>query len=383
MFKMVIRVLLSIMLMVCLFLLIGFYASRWLQTIHVDASVGFCTWTMLALVFSYVFGRIKYVPAVMSNALNYIGAIAIVIFEWSVLLIIAGNLIGIVAVYGFGFETNEVVRVLGFVSIGLLIAGIVIGSYYAWKPIVRKYHFEIMKSALGEQKSFRILIASDLHAGRIVGRNHLQRLVNIVQREQPDLILLAGDVLDDDVRPFLDQGMDELLGQMRAPLGVFAILGNHEYYGRGIKPYVQAMQNVGIRVMQDEVEVLPGFGIVAGRKDVTANSMMRGDGAGRMTVEELLQSADKTKPIIVLDHQPRGYSLAEAAGADLIISGHTHRGQIWPNHFFTKRLFDLDWGYAKFGKMHAIVSSGFGTWGPPVRLNSQSEVVIASVMITG
>ena len=83
-----------------------------------------------------------------------------------------------------------------------------------------------------------------------------------------------------------------------------------------------------------------------------------------------------------MDHQPYQLDIAEAAGADVMLSGHTHRGQIAPNHLFTRRIFELDWGYLRKGNLHAIVSSGFGTWGPPIRLGSQSEIIELTIHFT-
>lgn len=94
-----------------------------------------------------------------------------------------------------------------------------------------------------------------------------------------------------------------------------------------------------------------------------------------MSVGQLLSEADLSKPVILLDHQPYALQTAADAGADLMLSGHTHRGQMAPAHLVTRRLFELDWGYLKKGAMHVIVSSGYGLWGPPVRLGSRSEII--------
>jgi predicted MPP superfamily phosphohydrolase len=80
-----------------------------------------------------------------------------------------------------------------------------------------------------------------------------------------------------------------------------------------------------------------------------------------------------------MDHQPRDYAQAEAAGVDLLLSGHTHRGQFAPNHWLTRKVFELDWGYLKKGRMHAVVSSGYGTWGPALRIASRAEIVQINV----
>lgn len=201
-----------------------------------------------------------------------------------------------------------------------------------------------------------------------------------MERIKPDLILLAGDVLDDVIEPFIRNRMAERLGRLAAPLGVYAVLGNHEYYGGHIEEYVERMAALGIPVLRDERATPGGILNVVGRKDKAAESM---DPQGRKPVAELLKGVDRSLPIILMDHQPYGYAADEEAGVDIVVSGHTHRGQFAPNHWVTGRLFELDWGYLRKGRMHAVVSSGYGTWGPPVRLASRSEIVHLSVTFSG
>ena len=141
------------------------------------------------------------------------------------------------------------------------------------------------------------------------------------------------------------------------------------------------MQRIGIPVLLDEVVLIDERFYLAGRKDHTATSA-RGSGesigsagGGRVSVEELLADIDRAYPIILMDHQPLQIAQAADAGVDISLSGHTHRGQLTPNHWITRRLFELDWGYLHKGQLHAFVSSGFGTWGPPLRLGSRCEVL--------
>ncbi|MNV95191.1 putative metallophosphoesterase [compost metagenome] len=119
---------------------------------------------------------------------------------------------------------------------------------------------------------------------------------------------------------------------------------------------------------------------IVGRKDKTAESMEHG---GRKSVADLLEGLDLNRPVIMMDHQPTGFAAAAEAGVDVLLSGHTHRGQIAPNHWITKRLFELDWGYLNKNNLHVIVSSGYGTWGPPIRLASRSEIISLSLTPSG
>lgn len=127
------------------------------------------------------------------------------------------------------------------------------------------------------------------------------------------------------------------------------------------------MERIGVTILLDEsVKVDDSFYLV-GRKDKTDSN--------RFSMEELLGKIDLSSPIIVMDHQPGEIKHAKMHGADLILSGHTHRGQMAPNHLITRKMFELDWGYMKKNQLHTIVSSGYGFWGPPLRIGSRSEIV--------
>ena len=158
---------------------------------------------------------------------------------------------------------------------------------------------------------------------------------------------------------------------LTAPLGVYGVLGNHEYYGRTIPQFLKEMERVGVTMLLDEIVKVEDSFFLVGRKDKTDSK--------RKTMEELLAKIDPSLPIIVMDHQPSELKEAEKSGADLILSGHTHRGQMAPNHLITRKVFELDWGYLKKNQLHAIVSSGYGFWGPPLRIGSRSEVVLIEV----
>jgi len=112
-----------------------------------------------------------------------------------------------------------------------------------------------------------------------------------------------------------------------------------------------------------------------GRKDKTDKQ--------RLTMSELFKVVDTSKPIILLDHQPYDLGVARDQGVDIHLAGHTHRGQLFPANLITDRIYENDWGYLKKGTMHSFVSSGFGTWGPPLRIGSRSEVMVINVSFTG
>jgi len=336
-------------------------------------------WTLFLLVaFGFPLGRIRRGPGPVMRLLKVAGAYYFALFEYGCLLLPPADLAGwLLREAGYGPAVH-----IGLPGAAVLAALLVLfgyGSFNAWSPAVREYRLEVAKDA-GDLNELRILAASDLHLGNIVGNRHLRRLIAVAEERKPDLILLAGDVIDDDIEPFIRNRMDETIAALRAPYGVWAVLGNHEYYGGQIETWVRRAADAGIRVLRDETATVEGRFHIAGRKDKTA------EGAGpdgRLPVDRLLAGLDPRLPILLMDHQPLALGEAARAGADLLLCGHTHRGQFAPNHLVTRRLFELDWGYRRIGDMHALVSSGFGTWGPAVRLASRCELLDITLVFTG
>jgi predicted MPP superfamily phosphohydrolase len=338
------------------------------QILGVPINLGywFCFWI---LAFSYLISRLghRYLPLFITQLLKIVGSYWLAVITYSLLLLpiidIAAWIMGL-----YKIEANVYVPLLGSIFIGLLTAIMWRGSWNARNPIVRKYELIIPKAA-GNMKQLRIAVASDLHLGTIVSNSHLELLVKQIRDLKPDLILLPGDIIDDDIEPFIRLGMAERMKELKAPLGTYAVLGNHEYIGGKIKEFVEQMKAIHIDVLMDHSLKIANSFYVIGRKDRSAGVK------GRLGLEELLKEVDPALPLILMDHQPYHLDQSAAYGIDLQLSGHTHRGQMAPFHWITKRLYELDWGYLKKGSMHTIVSSGYGSWGPPIRLGSRSEIV--------
>lgn len=348
--------------------------QEWLPVVHAAVY-----WTVfLVIAFSYILGRIPLPQPIrpVGRLFKVIGSYYLACMEFAVIMLpLADLLYGVLSLAGA--ELSAYVTEAGATLLALLALFLIWGSRNAWSTVVRTHRLQVDKS-IGTSVPLTVAVASDLHLGNIVGNRHLRRMVERINAMQPDIVLLAGDVLDDSIEPFLRNGMQQQLKQLKARYGVYAVLGNHEYYGGSIAQYTDVMQSIGIKVLQDEVVETSGVYVV-GRKDKTAEGMA----GGRLSVEALLESVDRSKPILMMDHQPTGFGAASEAGVDVLLSGHTHRGQIAPNHWITRRLFELDWGYLLKNKLHVIVSSGYGTWGPPIRLASRSELIKLEIVLEG
>jgi predicted MPP superfamily phosphohydrolase len=222
----------------------------------------------------------------------------------------------------------------------------------------------------GSGKVLRIAVASDIHLGDIIGRDRLRDYVARINALQPNIILLPGDTIDRGVNALEKQNLGAELEKLRAPLGVFAVVGNHEGYSR-TRPSIDFLEKHGVRVLYDEVVTLAGGAFhLAGRADASMP---------RKPLTELLAGIDPKLPLIMMDHQPRQLALAQAAGIDLQFSGHTHGGQIWPVTWIIPFLYEVPYGYARKGDFQLYVTSGLGLWGYPARIGSSSELVDVTV----
>jgi len=213
----------------------------------------------------------------------------------------------------------------------------------------------------------KIVMLSDLHAGFHNRRAEVGRWVDMVNAEQADLIVIAGDLIDGNVRPLHAQGTVEELRRLNAP--TIACLGNHEYI-TGIDNSLDLLQETGIRILRDDTVSLAGVTIV-GRDDRS--------NPGRKSVGQLLHDVNKSNYIILLDHQPYHLEEAEQNGVDLQLSGHTHRGQVWPLNWVTRAIYECDYGQHRRGKTDYYVSSGIGIWGGKFRIGTDSEYAVIHV----
>lgn len=246
---------------------------------------------------------------------------------------------------------------------GILAATVILiigGHINAVSPKVIPYH-------VGLPDGMKIVAVSDLHMGYAVDEEDIEKLAKLVNEQNADICIIAGDLFDGDIRPVVEQDLGAAIKKINCP--VVAVMGNHEYIGGNPDADADYLRGLGINLLRDSAMSI-GKVTIAGRDDIHG-AFRRG---GSKALNEIV--TDGTKNLIVVDHQPARIEESEKAGALLHISGHTHAGQVWPFRLFTEKLFPLDYGKKRFGTTTAIVTSGYGTWGPRVRLASQSEVLV-------
>jgi hypothetical protein len=272
-------------------------------------------------------------------------------------------------------KLKVIALISAFIAVSILL---IAGHINATHPKIQQLRIEINKP-FSEKKELKIVAISDIHLGVLVGRKRLERMVKLVQSQQPDMIVLVGDILDEVQAPIFKENIGEPLTKLQSPFGVYAIPGNHEYIG-GIQQAEKYLKSLGLRYLRDSVVNINEQLVLIGRDDRGNVGQM---GNRRKTVQELVAGIDTSKFIIMLDHQPFHLKDAANAGVDLQLSGHTHSGQFWPFNLIIHAIFELDHGYKKIGKTHFYVSSGFGSWGPPVRIGNRPEIVVIDLILKG
>ncbi len=327
---------------------------------------------------TYVAGRIleRYYLSTVSDILVWTGSFwlaAMFYFFLAVVLIDLVRLINSVIPFFPHFITAQYdkVKFVLFSGITIIVLVTVVAGYInTLYPVVRSLDVHIAKNANG-RKDLNIVMLSDIHLGTLIGNGHLKKIVSMVQELNPDIIFLVGDVVDEDLGPVLKQNTGVTLEQLKAPLGVYAVMGNHEYIG-GAEPAYEYLKNYGLEIIRDSVIMIDDSFYVIGRED---RDKSRFSGQERLPLDSLISKADSRYPLILLDHQPFNLEKSAALGVDLQFSGHTHHGQIWPLNYITSAIYTISRGYGKIDNMHVFVSNGVGTWGPPVRVGNRPEII--------
>jgi uncharacterized protein len=364
-----------------IYFLINYYIfSRAWQAIPVDSRVR-QVWliSFLILASAFIIGRVMegFWLGPVSNLLVWTGSFWLAAMFYFFLLVILVDLVRL-ADYVFPFLTKIIDpdRMIQFkynalkVSVAFVAILLFAGHINTLFPKITKLELNI-PSSTSELSELNAVLVSDIHLGTMTPKRHIQKRIDLINSLKPDIILMAGDILDEDLKPVIYNDLGSALKQLHAPLGVFGITGNHEYIG-GVEPASEYLTNHGITLLRDTVVTINNSFYLAGREDRDIN---RFSGDTRKPVAELLQDTPRDLPIILMDHQPYELGKAAAEGVTLQVSGHTHHGQLWPINFVTAAIFEISRGYGKVDGMHVYVSNGLGTWGPPIRIGTRAEIV--------
>ncbi len=287
-------------------------------------------------------------------------------------------------------KKTRIHRWFAVLTVLAIVATSLLGALHAHQLKVTTYDLTMEKSC-GELDSLNIVMVADLHLGYNVGVPEMLDMVEKINAQNADIVLIAGDFFDNDYDALDDpERLMEILRGIKSRYGVYATYGNHDVKERllvgftlnskGEKksdPRMDAfLEQSNITLLKDEAVLVDESFYVVGRLDYEKPGF---DVEKRKNIEELVSDLDQSKPIIVIDHEPRELHETAAAGVDLDLNGHTHDGQMFPTSIITDLVWENDYGYADIDGMHNIVTSGVGLFGPDMRVLTDAEICVIKV----
>lgn len=288
--------------------------------------------------------------------------------------------------------TDNVTRITYFISIIMCVTFLIGGAIYAKIVKTTSYDVAIDSDSTAAEKSVKIIMLSDTHIGKQLGLKDVEKWVAKINELEPDMVCISGDIFNDSLHDVdnLPQ-IGNALSTINSKYGTFACLGNHDIegiidsYGNVTQEAKNFFNSSNITLLYDEYKLIDNLFYIVGRSD--ASPSMDETNYSSMELSSLLKGTSPDIPIILLDHRPQRFDEAKENHVDLLLAGHTHLGQIFPANIITNVTYECDYGiYADYNKENghnftAIVSSGLGYWGPPLRIGSSCELVVINVTI--
>ena len=283
-------------------------------------------------------------------------------------------------------------RLVHFCSIFILVVGVMAyGNYKFFHPVITEMNLTVKKDS-PNVKNLRIVVATDIHAGYLIDKSIISMYVDKIMEQKPDIILLVGDIIDYDAKSLYEQRMETEFLRLKAPYGVYASTGNHEYIDVGEEKDEKIhwlSEKAGLTVLRDTTVLIDDSFYLVGREDDMCET--------RKELPEIMKGVNKDLPVIVMNHEPHRLHEEVEAGADIALFGHTHNGQFFPVNTIMKissmiyntglipedmkirSMYEIPFGYKKKGDTHIYVSSGLGLAGPQYRIGTISEIVVLNV----
>lgn len=246
------------------------------------------------------------------------------------------------------------------------------GYFNAHNTKISKYSIKIDKHI---SSPIKIAALADIHIGSDMAAKRLENEIKKINNLNPDIIFIAGDIIDNNINDFTEEYIN-ILNKFTAPLGIYTVFGNHEHYSGGKETILSLFNKAGFKTLIDETVYIPekDFYII-GRNSLTHNNTYN----IRADIEKFANRIDKNKLVIILDHIPLSLQDGKKISADMQISGHTHNGQFFPINLIVKNMYDISHGMKNYDGLYVFVTSGLGLWGPPVRVGTDSEIMLIEV----
>ena len=337
-----------------------------------------------SLLTGFLINKPEFLHRILKNTGNYfLGT-----FLYIILVIVVVDLVRLILKYVFHarfLEFRSTFVITGFVCMALIILISVYGILHVGTIKVTPYEVTVNKK-VKDMDSLKIVLLADTHFGYSINCRHAQKMVEKINAQDPDIVCIAGDIFDNDYDAISDpEGVCNALKSIKSRYGVYACWGNHDLdepilagftFGGKKKDQAdprmeQLLRDANIHLLTDEAELIDDKFYVVGRNDSSRTYKLGGQ---RLSPAQLTKDLDLDKPVIFIDHQPKQLQETADAGADLDLCGHTHDGQIFPGNLFIHLFWENSFGYLKKDKMHNIVTSGVGVWGPDMRVGTNCEI---------
>ena len=336
---------------------------------------------IFAVIMTFGFGRsIVPLPDGMKHVFEVISAYYMGIFVYLLLFTLAADLIMLVPrLMKLSFTDYKYFK--GFVTVGVLIFTCITCVYgFVNARQIDYVSYEIRLQNKVDVSDLNLVMISDLHLGSVGSEERLDEIVNEINSLKPDVVCIAGDFFDTDYASIQNpENAVKTLKGINSTFGVYACFGNHDA-GKTVPQMVSFMEKANICLLRDESVIIDERLVLVGRLD---SSPIGGYGEEkRKEISEFLKEENSDLPVVVLDHNPSKIH-TYTDEADLILCGHTHKGQLFPAGLITGAMYTVDYGYYQKDAQspHVIVTSGIGYWGMPMRVGTNSEMV--SIKITG
>jgi len=271
------------------------------------------------------------------------------------------------------FITNnyQTAKFVTFISVILITSIVIIAGYINTRIIKINYQeIEIPKKA-SKLNELNVVLVADFHLTPVNNRGLCKSIVEKINTLNADIVLMPGDILDDNISMLKRRNIAKCLSEIKSKYGVFVSNGNHEFI-IGVEEADKYMNELNLNVLRDSAFLVANSFYILGREDRSITSFTSKQ---RKSLKNILNDVDRNFPVIILDHTPSGLDEVVQGNIELQLSGHTHHGQMFPLNLITKMIYEVSWGYLKKDYTQFYVTCGVGTWGPPVRLGSDSEIV--------
>lgn len=381
------------------YILVNYYVVRWLiRWVECCSEFFKKRWVRYLIVGIYIFFASSFIVGFFLpfRSIKIVGNYWLGVVQYILLFVIWFDLIRIILLKWKLINEKIIHARKTFILVGIL-CFLVVGAFstygviHAKKIVVNSYQVQIDKK-VDKFSNLKVALVSDLHLGYNSSLSHVKKMVKLINESDPDVVVIAGDIFDNSYEAIYEPDkMIQEIKKIKTKYGVYAVYGNHDIDEKILAGFTFSwkknknlndprmtsfLEKANVKLLRDESLLIDDSFYLVGRIDYHKYGM---EVEKRKTIEELVSSFDKSKPIILIDHEPYELEEIAKAGVDLDLSGHTHNGQMFPSNVFIKFIWKNPYGLLKVDNMYSAVTSGVGVYGPNMRVGTTAEVMILNL----